>query len=216
MVTKYNRMQLLKISGNNRCFLFEDRLQQLFKVYKLNKQSKSKNKRRGTRQGRQYIFEPLYEIDILKLRVIARYFCKKKSDVTYSAVVNHIKECGQLRIDDFGNIDITFNSYKPKFDTNGQPTDKNTFGIFVSIIKRSSEVRNFMLTQFEEYYFKTEVQCDQAEITKIRDRIQSSIAEHLNLLEIEAMQQQNLPEILKDERKTISLKKSIFQLKADL
>jgi hypothetical protein len=32
-VNQWNRMKLIKMSRNNQCFLFEDRLKKVFKVY---------------------------------------------------------------------------------------------------------------------------------------------------------------------------------------
>lgn len=106
IISKYNRMRLFKMSRDNKCFLFEDRLKQEFKVYKLDHEIDHKNLRK------KFFFRPLYVIDIMKLKIMAKFFSSKTA--SYETVVRHILQCGNFVITDNGNIALTFNSYDPK------------------------------------------------------------------------------------------------------
>lgn len=141
-------MRLIKVSDNNRCFLFEDRQIQVFRAYRLERTS-VKSVSRNKMQTRNsvycaectYFFKPLFEIDVMKLKMVSKFFRKKKVD--YAEVVYHITNCGQLKIDDFGNIDMTFNSFKPRRKRDCDISNK--FWIYISILRRSKEVKNSKL-----------------------------------------------------------------------
>lgn len=105
--------------------------------------------------------------------MIAKFFRKKKG-LKYSAVVNHINDCGQLKLDDSGNISITFNSFQPRVVShqNGKKGIKNRFHIFVSILKRSTGVRNPHLTQFDEFFFKNPLELNANVLNEIYYRLE--------------------------------------------
>lgn len=134
------------MSRDNKCFLFEDRLEQMFKVYKLDyKIDYNKGKKK-------FFFKPLYTIDIMKLKIMAKFFTSHSS--TYRKIVKHILQCGHLRISNSGNIALTFNSYNPR-------TRNCKFEVFGSFIKRDESVINSNMNQFEESCIQEEIIFDQ-------------------------------------------------------
>ena len=175
-INQWNRMRLLKMSRNNTCFLFEDRLKQVFRVYKLESTCFSL----FGRKIKNIQFRPFYEIDVTKLKMIENYFCGKP--MTYERIVKHLTFCGQLKIDDNGNIDVIFNNFNLK--KTYQPV---FFVIHGSIIRRTLDPELAKKKPFEEYVIKQPVEFEKDGTSDILSIIDKVMKDQTNLLEIELM-----------------------------
>lgn len=114
-------MKLLRISKDNKCYLFEDKLEQKLKVYNLD--CKVDYDQQGQKR---FFFRPLFTVDIMKLKILNNFILEKER--TFQRVLRHILTCGHICITNNGWVVMTFNTYNPR-------ARNCKFEIYGSIIK---------------------------------------------------------------------------------
>lgn len=120
-------------------------------------------------------------------------------------MLRHILKQGNLKINDQGHVDVTFNNYHKK-KPNGE------FEIYGSIIRKKTDYVGAD-TEFDEYFFEKKIHFKKDGSQSIIEMSERLLQEQKNLLEIELMYQHNLPENMKDSTRSEKLIESINNLK---
>lgn len=121
-------------------------------------------------------------------------------NISHSKVIKHLLVCGVVKINNEGELDITFNDWKINKNDNAAShyaRDKlPVVRVFGSFIKKNTD--KLIEQQFTEMFFKKDVEFQQdgsMDIILMNNRL---LKEHKNMLDIEMMYQYNLPENMKD------------------
>jgi hypothetical protein len=189
-------MKLLKMSVTNNFYLFEDRLTEKLKIYRLDSISFTF----FNKMQRIFQFVPFYSIDLKSMNLMDYIYKKEKKNIKfikYSKIMKHIMRSGVIKINDEGAVDFSFNSYNKK-----DPT--NEFEIFGSIIKKKSE-HELGSQEYNEYFFVQTIKFEKDGSNSIIEMTDKLLQEQTNLLEIELMYQYNLPENMKDSTRSETL-----------
>lgn len=188
-LTELNRMTLLKMSKSNNYFLFDDRLDEKLKVYRLDSISFTFFKKKQ----RIFQFVPYYSINLKQMKLMDFIFKKEKKNlksIDHAKLIKHIMVCGVIKINDEGSVDFSFNSYSKQIPT-------GEFDIFGSIIKKKLETE-IGSHEYNEYFFVQTIKFEKDGSQSVVNMTDRLLQEQLNLLEIELMYQYNLPENMKD------------------
>jgi hypothetical protein len=203
-VTDINRMQLLKMSKSNSFFLFNDRLEERLKVYRLDSISFTFFEKKQ----RIFQFVPYYCIGLKQLKLMAYVFKMEGKNVltmNYLQIIKHAMVCGVIKINDVGDVDLAFNSYKRRHPT-------KEFEIFGSIIKKRNDDENLGLKLNDEFFFVQTVKFEKEGFRPAMEITDKKIKKNTLLLETELMYQHNLPDVLRSVGKTEELVKKIKNL----